>query len=144
MPQDYSAVRPGAVGIGGWIVDGLILLALCIAAVKGHRAAFGLFALFAVAGLATRVHWAGAHVVPNGWRVLAAPLYLSSTVLLVAAAFCSPDRLWTPRAGDSSLPARSHWLPESSAGVLSPLRKTRAIRGSACSTRYPVIGCGVR
>ncbi len=90
MPKDRPRVRPSPVEIGGWIADGLIILALGIATVTGHRVAFGFFALFALAGLAARAHWTAEYVIPNGWRVLAALLYLSSTLLLTAAAF---DRL---------------------------------------------------
>lgn len=87
MPKDRPRVRPGPVEIGDWIVDGLIVLALCIATAKGHRVAFGFFALFAIVGLATRAHWTAAYVIPNGLRVLTALLYLSSGILLTAAAF---------------------------------------------------------
>ena len=87
MPKERARVRPSLVEIGGWIVDGLIVVALGIATATGHHVAFGFFALFAVAGLATRAHWTAAYVIPNGLRVLAALLYLSSSVLLTAAAF---------------------------------------------------------
>lgn len=87
MPKERARVRPSRVEIGGWIVDGLIVLALGIATATGHRVAFGFFALFAVAGLATRAHWTAAYVIPNGLRVLAAFLYLSSGMLLTAAAY---------------------------------------------------------
>jgi hypothetical protein len=87
MSKDRPGVRPSPVEISGWIVDGLIVLALCIAAVTGHRVAFGFFALFAITGFATRAHWTAAYVIPNGLRVLTALLFLSSGILLTAATF---------------------------------------------------------
>ena len=87
MLDDGPRIRSSPIEIGGWIVDGLIVLALCIATATGHRVAFGFFALFAVTGLATRVHWTAAYVIPNGLRILAALVYLSSGILLTAAAF---------------------------------------------------------
>ncbi len=62
MPNDRPRIRLSPVEIGGWIVYGLIVLALCIATATGHRVAFGFFALFAVAGLATRAHWTAARL----------------------------------------------------------------------------------
>jgi len=99
MPKDRPRDRPSPVEIGGWIADGFIILALGIATATGHRVAFGFFALFALAGLAARAPWTAAYVIPNGWRVLTALLYLSSTLLLIAAAF---DRL----SGTATIAAR--------------------------------------
>lgn len=87
MLRDRPAIRPTAVEIVGWVVDGLVVLALCVAASKAHRSAFGFFAAFAVVGFATRVHWTGVYVVPSGLRTLIALLYLASSTALTAEAF---------------------------------------------------------
>lgn len=89
MPTDCARARPNG-EIGGWIVDGLILLALCVAASEGHRVAFGFFALcalYAVVGQATRAHGTGAHLIPAGLRVRTALLNLACSVILTAEAF---------------------------------------------------------
>jgi hypothetical protein len=87
MHESPSTVRPGTIEVCGWIVDGLIVIALCIATVKAHRVAFGFFAFFAAAGWATRAHWTGTYVLSNRLRLLIALLYISSCAMLLAAEF---------------------------------------------------------
>lgn len=87
MPKDGTRIRPRPIEIGGWIVDGLIVLALCIAAAMEHRVAFGFFALFAVAGPAIRAYGTASYGISNWLRLLTALLYLSSGIMLIAAAF---------------------------------------------------------